>query len=151
MTRPSPSVLGDYARIDDLALRWDDVDVYGHVNNAVHYRLMDTAVCGHLVAQGVLDPARSPGIFLVVASGCDYFSEVHFPGPVGVGLRVDHLGRSSVRSGIGIFAPDSAVAAAQGTFTHVLVSRAHRRPLQITGALRHCLAALQAGQPSIGK
>ena len=56
MTRPNPSMRGDYARIDSFALRWDDTDVYGHVNNAVHYRLMDTAVNGYLVQKGVWIP-----------------------------------------------------------------------------------------------
>lgn len=142
MTRPTPSMRGDYARIDSFTLRWDDTDVYGHVNNAVHYRLMDTAVNGYLVQEGVLDPSQSDAIFLVVASQCDYFTELRFPGPACVGLKVGHLGTSSVRYDIGIFGPTGDYAVAQGSFTHVLVGRNHRRPVPIAGALRNCLSAL---------
>ena len=37
-----------------LATRWQDNDVYGHLNNVVYYELLDTVVNRHLIAQGVL-------------------------------------------------------------------------------------------------
>ena len=44
MTRPQPSVRADYPFFTRLHTRWDDNDIYGHLNNTVHYKLMDTAV-----------------------------------------------------------------------------------------------------------
>jgi len=38
-----------------ISTRWEDNDIYGHVNNAVYYSYVDTAVNAHLIAQGVLD------------------------------------------------------------------------------------------------
>jgi acyl-CoA thioester hydrolase len=36
----------DFRVLRTLPTRWADVDVYGHVNNVVHYSLFDTAVNG---------------------------------------------------------------------------------------------------------
>jgi acyl-CoA thioesterase FadM len=38
-----------------ITTRWMDNDPYGHMNNAVHYSLFDTAVNTWLIEQGALD------------------------------------------------------------------------------------------------
>ncbi|KCV81672.1 Thioesterase superfamily protein [Actibacterium atlanticum] len=141
-TRPSPGNRAEYAAFYPLQTRWQDNDMYGHMNNAVHYSLFDTAVNGWLIAQGVLDPRASDVIGLVVESGCRYFAELGFPAPLEAGLRVGHLGRSSVRYEIGLFAEDSQTAAAEGYFTHVFVDRQTRKPTPLTPELRSKLEAL---------
>jgi acyl-CoA thioester hydrolase len=112
-----------YPRLVPLTTRWGDNDVYGHVNNVVYYAFFDTAVNGILVEAGALDIARSPVIGLVVETGCRYFAPVAFPDRITAGVRVAHLGRTSVRYEIAIFREDEAEAAAQGHFVHVYVDR----------------------------
>ena len=46
----------DYAVLQPIQTRWMDNDIYGHMNNVVHYSLFDTAVNGWLIQQGLLDP-----------------------------------------------------------------------------------------------
>jgi acyl-CoA thioester hydrolase len=58
------------------------------------------------------------------------------------GLRVEHLGRSSVRYGIGLFARGDTAAAAEGWFVHVFVDRETRKATPIPPPLRDALAAL---------
>ena len=53
--RPSPSTRDAYRAFRTITTRWMDNDVYGHLNNVVHYSLFDTAVNGWLIEQGVLD------------------------------------------------------------------------------------------------
>ncbi|MEC8795650.1 MAG: acyl-CoA thioesterase, partial [Pseudomonadota bacterium] len=62
---------------------------------------------------------------------------------ISVGLRIEHLGRSSVRYAIGLFADDQEVAAADGFFVHVYVDRHTRRPVPISDSLRQAMSALQ--------
>lgn len=132
-----------YPRLVPLTTRWGDNDVYGHVNNVVYYAFFDTAVNGLLVAAGVLDLAASPVIGLVVETGCRYFAPVAFPDPLTAGVRVAHLGRSSVRYEIAIFRADEPEAAAQGHFVHVYVDRETRRPVPLPEALRTVLEAMR--------
>jgi acyl-CoA thioester hydrolase len=128
-----------------LPTRWKDVDVYGHVNNVEYYSYFDTAVNGWLVEAGLLDPARSDPFAVVAETGCRFLSELRFPEAVEAGIRVAHLGRSSVRYEIGIFKAGDESPCAQGHFVHVYVDREARRPAAIPEAARAALEALRGG------
>ena len=136
-----PGCRADYAYQTDLPTRWFDNDIYGHLNNTVHYQLFDTAVNGYLVSAGVLDPHQGDTVFLVVESGCRYFAPLAFPERVTVGLRVARLGSSSVRYEIGLFGT-SDLAAAEGHFVHVKVDRVTRKAQPIPEVTRDVLGAL---------
>jgi acyl-CoA thioester hydrolase len=121
-----------------------DNDAYGHVNNVVYYSWFDTVVNEYLIRCRVLDIAASPIVGLVVETRCSYFSELAFPQAVTAGLRIGHLGRSSVRYEIGIFSEGADLASAQGHFIHVYVDRATRRPVPLPANLRDALERLRA-------
>jgi len=140
--RPTPSTRAAYRAFRTIQTRWMDNDVYGHMNNVVHYSLFDTAVNGWLVEQGVLDIHAGDQVGLVVEAGCRYFSELAFPDVVHAGLRVTKLGTSSVRYEIGLFRNDEQGAAAEGFFIHVYVDRTTRRPKPLGERLRAALAVL---------
>jgi acyl-CoA thioester hydrolase len=142
-TRPQPELRSAYRAFQTITTRWMDNDAYGHVNNVVYYSWFDTAVNGHLIAQGALDIETSPVIGLVVETQCHYFSSVAFPQRVTAGIRVAQLGRSSVRYEVGLFADDEEMTAARGHFVHVYVDRATRRPAALPDALRAVVLALQ--------
>ena len=141
--RPVPTTRDHYRTFSTLTTRWIDNDIYGHMNNAVHYQLFDTAVNGHLLEQGALDPRGGAGVFLVVETGCQYFSELAFPDLVTVGIKLRKLGTSSVTYEVGLFRGEAQSAAAQGHFVHVYVDRETRRPMAMGGALRSLLEQLQ--------
>lgn len=134
-----------FTRIDS---RWADNDVYGHVNNVVYYSYFDTAVNRHLIEAGALDIHAGAVIGLVVETQCHYFAPLAFPQRIEAGLRVAHLGRSSVRYEVGLFAEGAAETAAAGHFVHVYVDRATRRPVALPPALLQALQPLQALSPT---
>jgi acyl-CoA thioester hydrolase len=68
---------------------------------------------------------------------------VEFPQVAETGLRVAHIGKSSVRYEVGIFVQGEPMTAAKGHFIHVYVDRATRRPAVLTDKLRTVLEALQ--------
>ena len=124
-----------YRHWTQIPTRWADNDVYGHVNNVVYYGWFDTAVNGWLIGQGLLDPtgigAAGDPIGLVVETGCRYAAPLAFPQPIEVGIAIEHVGRSSVRYRLGVFATGAAEAAAEGFFVHVHVDRVTRRPMAL--------------------
>jgi acyl-CoA thioester hydrolase len=144
VSRAAPPARGEFRHWQRITLRWADNDAYGHVNNTVYYQWFDSAVNSWLVGEGLLDIDAGDPIALVVGTSCNYFAPLSFPGDVEVGLRVAELGRSSVRYGIGVFAPGAEQAAAAGEFVHVAVSRAERRPVPWPEAWRTAFAALSA-------
>ncbi len=132
----------DYPVFMEIATRWQDNDVYGHLNNVVYYELLDTVVNRHLIEAGVLDPASSDQIGLVVESGCKYFSSLAYPEVIDVGLRVAHIGNSSVRYEVGAFAKGEDQPAAEAFFVHVSVDAASRRPKPLMSDFRAVLTKL---------
>lgn len=134
-SRPQPEPRNAFRVFRSIPTRWADNDVYGHVNNVVYYSWFDTAVNAYLIEQGVLDIHHGDRIGLVVQTHCDYFAPLGFPQTVQAGLRVAHVGASSVRYEVGLFAADAgdtALSAAQGHFVHVYVDRHSRRPCPLS-------------------
>jgi acyl-CoA thioester hydrolase len=136
------SLRSDYKQFYLIETRWNDNDSYGHVNNIVYYSYFDTAVNRHLIQQGVLDLTGSESVGLVIESKCTYFSSITFPDTVAVGLKVVHLGNSSVRYQIGLFCNDAETASAVGEFVHVYVNRSTNKPVSIPANTRSVLQAL---------
>ncbi|UMG93054.1 thioesterase family protein [Nocardioides sp. TF02-7] len=115
----------DYVAWDTATLRWADIDVYGHMNNARYFELIDTVVNDHLAAAVGTDIRALPAIGVVAEVSCRYFREVTYPGRLDLGIALERLGTSSVVYRVGIFqgdpAGDGATAAAEGRFVHVYV------------------------------
>jgi len=141
--RPQPRPREDFRVFRTIGTRWADNDVYGHVNNVVYYSWFDTAVNAHLIEAGALDIHQGPVIGLVIETQCNYFAPLAFPQNVEAGLRVAHLGSSSVRYEVGLFAEAEPLSAACGHFVHVYVDRHTRRPVPLPEALKTTLETLK--------
>ncbi len=147
VARPQPEPRGAYKAFRNIATLWSDNDLYGHVNNAVYYSWFDTAVNGLLIERGAIDIHAGPVIGLVVETQCNYFAPLAFPHAVVAGIRVAHIGSSSVRYEIGLFAADDDnVCAAKGHFIHVYVdriTRITRKPVALPPQLLSVLETLK--------
>jgi acyl-CoA thioester hydrolase len=127
---------GDYVAWRTATTRWADDDVYGHMNNATYFELIDSAVNAHLIEATGVDIRALPAIGVVAEVSCRYFRAVGFPAPVDLGLVVERLGSSSVVYRVGIFqgatGEPTDEASAEGRFVHVYVDntvKAGQRPV----------------------
>jgi acyl-CoA thioester hydrolase len=129
--RPARSAFPHFLNIPT---RWMDNDIYGHINNAVinHY----------LITEGGLDIHTGTIIGLAVETHCEFFQPIAFPEIINAGLRVGHLGSSSVRYEVGLFKQGQITAAAYGYFVHVFVDRESRRPVSIPDSIRAALTQI---------
>jgi acyl-CoA thioester hydrolase len=138
-----------------ISLRWKDNDVYGHVNNVEYYAFFDTVINEFLVLEAGLDIHAGAVIGVCAESHCRFRDSIAFPGAVRAGLCVEHLGRTSVRYGIGLFDAGGehgevragARLLAEGTFVHVFVDRERRRPAPIPVAIRERLEQIRVSEP----
>ena len=119
-----------------------DNDVYGHVNNVVYYSYFDTVINQYLIEMGGLDPHDGTVVGMAVETGCRFHRSMCFPDLVQAGLRIGHLGRTSVRYEIGIFRNGEPESCADGHFVHVFVERATQRPVPIPEPIRTALSSL---------
>ncbi|SPF79750.1 hypothetical protein PRI8871_01547 [Pseudoprimorskyibacter insulae] len=104
-----------------LQTRWSDNDEYGHMNNAAYYQLFDTAVSNWQQDNGLIIRGPNATRFVVVENGCKYHRETGYPHPLQIGLRIPHIGRSSVRFDLGLFQDDQDTPCATGFFAMVHV------------------------------
>jgi acyl-CoA thioester hydrolase len=116
-----------------FATRWNDNDVYGHLNNTVYYEAMDTTINVWLMSVG-LDPSAGEPIGVCVSSSCEFKASAAFPDALEVGLRVGRVGTSSVTWELGILRDGEVMA--EGRFVHVFVDDATRRPVPIPAQIR---------------
>ena len=139
--RPEPRER--YAHFVTITTRLMDNDIYNHVNNATYYSFIDTAVTSYLANALERDLGRDPVAYFVAENGCNYFSPIAFPDVVHCGVRVTHVGRSSMRFEVGLFRNDEALAAAQGWFVQVCCVRATQRPIEMPARVREALEAIR--------
>ncbi len=112
-----------------MGTRWNDNDIYGHLNNVIYYELFDTAVNKWLIKNNLIDIKNGNNIGLIVQSGCNYFSSFVYPEDIDAGIRVTKIGNSSVRYEVGLFKPNDDLASADGFFIHVYVDRVSNKPI----------------------
>jgi acyl-CoA thioester hydrolase len=146
MSKKQPDTRDDYRHFLTITTRWMDNDVYRHVNNVVYYSFFDTAVNEYMLRNGVLNLDDTRVVCLAVDTGCQFFSAISFPDIVHCGLRVAHVGRSSVRYEIGIFRNEEQMAAAEGHFVHVACDPDTHRPITMPDNMRRAFEALRAEQ-----
>lgn len=146
MEKPAAPTRDQFPHHRIIPTRWKDNDVYGHVNNVEYYSFFDTVINAWLIEEGDLDIHAGITIGVCAESGCRFLASVAFPEAVEAGLRVGHLGNSSVKYEIGLFDSDGQ-ALAEGHFVHVFVDRESRAPMPIPDSVRGSLERLEGSAP----
>ncbi|MEN9903657.1 MAG: hypothetical protein RLZZ555_222 [Pseudomonadota bacterium] len=128
-----------------IAIRWGDMDAYGHVNNTVYFRFMESArieLLEHL-GYGLSSKGSREGTPVVANAFCNFLRQFDYPGEVLVRSYVGAVGRSSfdtyhemLRVG------DDETVYASGGATVVWADLAAQRSVPLPEALRARLEAL---------
>ncbi|MDG1894956.1 MAG: thioesterase family protein [Fuerstiella sp.] len=127
-----------YSIFSMVTTRWKDNDVYGHVNNAVYNAWMDTAVTQFFREHHSGFP-DSPLIPVGAETHLTFHRSISHPDEVETAFRVERIGSSSVKCGVGIFSRGETEAAAWGHMIHVWVNRETNQAVPIPDAMRQAL------------
>jgi len=126
----------------NIPTRWQDGDPYGHVNNVVYYSYFDTAINKMLIDYLVLRGPHWDAIGLCVESQCQFHNSITYPETVDTGVRIRHIGNTSVRYELGIFRTGHSSPCASGHFVHVFVDPKTRRPTPLVPPVRDIMNRL---------
>ncbi|TXH69882.1 MAG: acyl-CoA thioesterase [Thiothrix sp.] len=87
-----------------LAVRWGDMDAFGHVNNAMYLRYLEEARVQMLVA--MLGNQITEGDFatVVINVGCTFLKPITYPDSVRIDCYAGEMGRSSFMTWYEVFA-----------------------------------------------
>lgn len=115
-----------------MPVRWSDIDLFGHVNNAAFLRFLDDARFTAFPSMGVDSAGRiTDRVLVVVKHEIDYLAPVRFTAePLAVEVWVSRVGTSSVDFGYEIRAGgDAGAEGAEGSAKPYL--RARSRMVQV--------------------
>ncbi|KAK0386639.1 hypothetical protein NLU13_6474 [Sarocladium strictum] len=118
----------DYPFMLDYRTRWNDNDMYDHMNNSVYNFLFDSVVNTYLIDHCGLHPPSSSQYALAVHSHADFFASIAYPAVADLCVRVVKLGKSSVTYEVALFEQGVDEVKAVAEFVHVFVERATGRP-----------------------
>ena len=126
-----------------MAIRWGDMDVMGHVNNAVYFSYMESARVGWLESLQANSGTGSSGQGPVVVNAfCNFERQLAYPGDLRIRLYVGEVGRSSFETWVTIERQDEpGVAYARGGATTVWIDTAAGKSTALPGWLREALGA----------
>jgi acyl-CoA thioester hydrolase len=86
------------ALLENIPIRWGDMDAMGHVNNTIYFRYMEQVrVSWYESLFGKLSNAGREGMVIVNAS-CNFLKPLTYPGTVEVKMLLGAASRSSVES-----------------------------------------------------
>lgn len=128
---------GGRARIE-MPVRWSDVDLFGHVNNAAFLRFLDDARFATFPRMGVdVAGAVTEAVLVVVKHEIDYLAAVPFTSePVTVEVWVSRIGTSSVDFGYEVRLSRAGTPLLLARSRMVQVDRASGRPRAFSDAER---------------
>jgi acyl-CoA thioester hydrolase len=93
-----------------VAIRWRDMDAYGHVNNATYLTYLEE--CRDAWVQRVLGPVSEPWDFVLAHVAIDFRAElIQNDDRIVVRCRLDGIGTSSIRTSEEIVKLDGTTSA----------------------------------------
>lgn len=124
-------------------MRFSDLDVFGHVNNAVIFTYFEVARVRYMVAVGIRSPNANLRSVAYIAArlSCDYRNPIFYGQLVEVGARISEIGRSSLRLEHRVEADGKL--AAEGHCVLVHYDYVARQSLPISNDIRDKVAAFE--------
>ena len=129
----------------DWPVQWGDQDMFGHVNNVVYFRWLETARVEYMRRLNLahLHGNDDHGPILAHAA-CNFRRQLNFPDTVRIGSRVTHIGRASVKIEHAIWSLNQNLASvADGESTFVLFDYKHQHPIPVPDNIRQAIEQLE--------
>lgn len=142
--------IAEYPFVRLYPTRWNDNDMFGHVNNTIYYSAMDNAATYWFREEAGLDPFSSEWIAVLVSSSCRFVESAVWPDVIEVGMRSKHLGTTSLSWEFGLFRQSDGALLATGEFVHVIIDReGARRPMALPAELRELVTTTMQAPASV--
>jgi acyl-CoA thioester hydrolase len=146
MAEPRPPELADHPVIMPWPVQWGDQDSFGHVNNVVYFRWLESARIEYF-AHAQMPTGQNKSVGPILASvKCDYRRQLNFPDTVLVSTSIAAIGRTSLRMVHRIYSTAQRAVVAEGDSTLVLFDYDAQRPVAVSEEIRARIEKLE-GRP----
>jgi acyl-CoA thioester hydrolase len=139
-----PPELADHPVSIRLPVQWGDQDAFGHVNNVVHFRWMESARIAYFAALEVGNLMTNQGLGPILASiKCDYRRQLLFPDTVEISASLVKIGRTSMQMVHRIYSEQQQAVIAEGESVIVMFDYQAQQPTPVPDHIRGQIAGLQ--------
>ncbi|WP_336952387.1 acyl-CoA thioesterase [Acinetobacter sp. AS167] len=120
---------------------WGDMDAFGHVNNVLYYRYIESARIEYFDRLNVFD---QDVLTVVASSQCKYLKPVFYPDVLHIGARVEEMRNSAIRMHYVLFSEQQQQIVADGEAVIVFVDKVEMKKALIPQQLRKVIIDLEA-------
>ena len=128
-----------------IAIRFRDLDAFGHVNNAVYFTFMEMTRVAYFKQIGALKSGEFPSPFVIIAEAtCQFKAPIDMETPLIIQTRVSRLGNSSFDMEYRFVDDVSGAVLATGRTVQVTFDYAANRSVPMPAEWRAAIAQLES-------
>lgn len=120
--------LAQYPIVYDQKIAWGDMDAFGHVNNVIFYRYIESARLAYLDQLNILS---EPLLTVVLSNQCHYLKPVVYPDQLKVGVKVEEIRNSAFRMKYTLYSEEQKSIVANAEAVIVCVDKKSMQKIKI--------------------
>ncbi|MEO9348228.1 acyl-CoA thioesterase [Acinetobacter radioresistens] len=132
--------LTDYPVIYEQNVAWGDMDAFGHVNNVIYYRYIESARICYLDSLNIFKLDINT---VVASSQCKYLKPVFYPDQLKIGVRVEEIRNSAFRMNYLIWSSAQQQNVALGEAVIVCVDKENMQKTLIPEIIRQKIIKIE--------
>ncbi|ANF80858.1 thioesterase [Acinetobacter sp. NCu2D-2] len=133
--------LSQYPVVYEQQVAWGDMDAFGHVNNVMYYRYIESARLAYLDHLKILD---LPLFTVVLTNQCHYLKPVVYPDQLSIGVQIEELRNSAFRMHYLLFSKIQNEIVAQAEAVLVCVDKNTMQKIKIPDAIVKTIKNLES-------
>ncbi|AXY61861.1 thioesterase family protein [Acinetobacter chinensis] len=135
------SELSEYPVVYEQKVAWGDMDAFGHVNNVMYYRYIESARIAYFDELNIFQENVNT---VVASSQCRYLQPVFYPDTLKIGTRIEEMRNSAVRMVYVLWSEAQQAVVATGDAVVVCVDRENGRKTAIPENIRHNVTEMES-------
>lgn len=133
--------LAQFPIIYEQKIAWGDMDAFGHVNNVMYYRYIESARIAYF---DLLNIFGQNVLTVVASSQCKYLKPVFYPDVLHIGARVEEVRNSAMRMHYILYSAQQQTVVADGEAVIVFVDKTEMKKTLIPELLRQAIFDLES-------
>lgn len=126
------------------AMRWADMDAFGHINNVQFFRYLEAARIAYALSVYTSE-IKAQGQNIILANlSCAFRKQLKWPGEVEILTRTVGFGRTSIHLDQVMYIAETEMVAAEAESVLVWFDFQSQLPAKVPKALRHHVAQFEA-------
>ena len=134
------SQLTQFPIIYEQKVAWGDMDAFGHVNNVMYYRYIESARIAYFDLLNIFDQNV---VTVVASSQCKYLKPVFYPDVLHVGAKVEEIRNSAIRMHYVLYSTQQQAIVADGEAVIVFVDKLEMKKTLIPERARQAILDLE--------